>query len=347
MSTGIVQYTDRAEAVARAGQIANGYAKQGEFLEYWQELSSNAKVTREAGLKVWAEYLGEATSQEAAFTVEELRTSPEAWQGTTYGLVKGFKLWMATKGFSVGTINNRLTTVRVYARLAATAGIISEEDEASRIATVKGYSSKTGANLDKGREKQRTGYKKAEHVSLSRKQAIDLMKQPNTPQGRRDALMMTLLIDHGLRVSEVALVDRAGVDLSLGTLRFYRPKVKDKKTIELTKRTLDAMTAYLEHDAPAMGPLMRTSNKHGDLGAAGMSERAIQERVRVLGERVGVSGLSPHDCRHYAATWYAGKKVDTLRLMEMFGWNSPAMARRYVEESKIANEGTKHLAGDD
>lgn len=346
MQTEIVEYIDRNEVVARAGQIANGYARQGEFAEYWRELSPNAQLTREAGLKTWAEWLKAATDGHAAFSVEELRTRPEAWQGMTYGLVKGFKLWMADRGFSVATINNRLTTVRVYARLAATAGAIPE-DEASRIATVKGYSVKTGTNLDQERTIVRVGAKKAQHVALTRKQALELMKHPDTPQGRRDAALMTLLLDHGLRVGEVAIVNRTGVDLALGTLRFYRPKSKRWATIELTKRTLDAMTAYTEKDAPAMGPLLRASNKHGDLGAAGMTERSIQERVKVLGERVGVKGLSPHDCRHYIATWYASKRVDTLRLMEMFGWNSPAMARRYVEESKIANEGTKHLAGDD
>jgi len=346
MNGTITEYIDRSLAVAKAGQMANEYAKQGEFAEYWGELSPNAQLTREAGLKTWAEWLGAATNGHAAFSVEELRTQPEAWQGTTYGLVKGFKLWMADRGFSVATINNRLTTVRVYARLAATAGAISE-DEASRIATVKGYSAKTGSNLDQERIIARVGTKKAQHVALTRKQALELMKQPDTPQGRRDTVLMTLLLDHGLRVSEAALIERTGVDLALGTLRFYRPKSKRWATIELTKRALDAMTAYMDHDVPESGLLLRTSNKHGTLGAAGMSERSIQERVKVLGERVGVKGLSPHDCRHYAATWYSSKRVDTLRLMEMFGWNSPAMARRYVEESMIANEGTKHLAGDD
>ena len=33
-----------------------------------------------------------------------------------------------------------------------------------------------------------------------------------------------------------------------------------------------------------------------------MSERAITDRVRVLGESVGLDGLSAHDCRHYWAT---------------------------------------------
>ena len=36
---------------------------------------------------------------------------------------------------------------------------------------------------------------------------------------------------------------------------------------------------------------------------------------------------------------YLSRKVDVLRLQEAGGWNSLAMPRRYVEESKIANDG--------
>jgi integrase len=89
---------------------------------------------------------------------------------------------------------------------------------------------------------------------------------------------------------------------------------------------------------PAIGPLLRGSRKGGALTEGGMSERAITGRVRELGERIGVGGLSPHDCRHYWATFWADK-VDVLRLQEAGGWSSLTMPRRYVEEAEIANEG--------
>ena len=48
----------------------------------------------------------------------------------------------------------------------------------------------------------RLGAKKAEHVTLTPGQAAELRRQPNTPQGRRDGLMLALFLDHGLRVGE-------------------------------------------------------------------------------------------------------------------------------------------------
>ena len=68
-------------------------------------------------------------------------------------------------------------------------------------------------------------------------------------------------------------------------------------------------------------------------------ERALDHRPgAILGEQDGLEGLSAHDCRHYWATYWV-RKVDVLRLQEAGGWNSLAMPRRYVEESKIANDG--------
>ena len=92
-------------------------------------------------------------------------------------------------------------------------------------------------------------------------------------------------------------------------------------------------------DAPTVGPLLRSSRKSGKLTAAGMSVRAITERVRVLGETVGVEGLSAHDCRHYWATQAARHGTPVDRLQDAGGWASPAMPLRYVERQTVANAG--------
>lgn len=345
MTTELARAEERNGAIVAAGQLADEYARVGVFADYWQGLSANAQATRRAGLSTWRTYLCEVTAGASCPEVDELAATPAAWAGVTWGLVKGFVLWMGAQGYSVATLNNRLTTVRVFASLAHQAGAIPERD-AALIATVKGYSMKKGRNLDEGRAVKRVGAKKGQHTPITREQALAMMRQPNTPQGRRDAVIMTLLLDHGLRVGEVAALQVTGVDLAAGELTFDRPKTKTAATIELTARARRAVEAYMRADAPAMGPLLRGSVKGGAL-AGSLSERAIQALVRKIGAAAGVEGLSPHDCRHYAATFYARRGVDVLKLMSAFGWNSPAMARRYVEESKIANEGTAHLAGDD
>jgi integrase len=56
-------------------------------------------------------------------------------------------------------------------------------------------------------------------------QAHALKAQPDTPQGRREALLMCLLIDHGLRVGEVAALHVGDFDLAKSEMVFYRAKV--------------------------------------------------------------------------------------------------------------------------
>ena len=87
--------------------------------------------------------------------------------------------------------------------------------------------------------------------------------------------------------------------------------------------------------------LLRRSMKNEELGAAGMTARAVTARVRLLGERLGIAGLSAHDCRHYWATSAARHGTDPFVLQEAGGWSSLAMPRRYVEENEIANEGVR------
>lgn len=128
-------------------------------------------------------------------------------------------------------------------------------------------------------------------------------------------------------------------DLGEGTFTFYRPKVDLVQTHKMTADTLRAVRRWIDSgDCPAAGYLLRASRKGGELTRDGMTTAAINARVGAFGRAVGLDHLSPHDCRHYWATSWAGK-VDVLRLQEAGGWNSLAMPRRYTEYARIANEG--------
>ena len=202
--------------------------------------------------------------------------------------------------------------------------------------------------MDSARTPTRKGAKKPQPVSLTPEQAAQLKAQPDTPQGRRDALLLCLLLDHGLRVGEVAGLAVRDFDLAAGELRFYRPKVDKIQTHKLTADTLAAARAYMvgAEDAPAQGPVLRASRKGGALlqSSAGMTAWALTARVRDLGAAVGLVGLSAHDLRHYWATRAARNGTPLDRLQDAGGWASPAMPLRYVENAKIANQGV--LLGD-
>lgn len=320
-----------------AGEIANERAAAAVFEDYGAELSDNTLRRHRADLVAFAQFL----ASQGHTVTGDLMTTPAAWAGVTWGLVHAFRAGLLGLGYAIGTVNGRLSTVKTYARLAAAAGVLTAED-LTMIETVKGYGRKGARRVDGRRTVARIGAKKAAAVVLTTRQAAALRRQPQTPVGRRDAVILALLLDHGLRVGELAGLTVDAVDLADRTLTFYRPKVNRTQIHRLTKHSYTALRAWLSSgDAPESGPLLRGSHRSGRLTAPGMGERAITDRVRRLGLAVGAVGLSAHDCRHWWATSAARAGTDPFALQEAGGWSSLAMPRRYVAAAKIANAGVR------
>jgi len=89
------------------------------------------------------------------------------------------------------------------------------------------------------------------------------------------------------------------------------------------------------------GPLLLASDKRGQIVEGSMSARAMNKRVGVLGQTIGLEHLSPHDCRHYWATTLSRRGTPIRALQDAGGWSSPAMPLRYAESASIANEGAE------
>jgi integrase len=343
---------DDPSALALAGRVANQYAARDVFSDYRARKAANTLRQQDGGLARFANYLRAAGIPNPP-TARDLASAPTAWAGVTWGLVSKFRDWLLTRGYAIGSVNLHLTTLRTYAGLAMQAGVIPA-GECAAIRAVRGYGRTEGKHVDSARAPTRKGAKKAQPVSLTPEQAARLKVQSDTPQGRRDALLLCLLMDHGLRVGEVAGLEVGDFDLAAGEVRFYRPKVDKIQTHRLTADTLAAARAYLaEGDitdaALAPGSVWRASRKGGALQDAGMipqpqrgrgmTARALTARVHDLGAAVGLVGLSAHDLRHYWATRAARSGTPLDRLQDAGGWASPAMPLRYVEAAKIANQG--------
>ena len=192
--------TQETPVLAVAGRVANEEAAQSVFADYLSRKADNTIRRQAADLARFAAFLNQAGEGAglqlgaalAAFA-ESVAAFPqgpdpdaEAWRGVTWGLVEAFRNWMVAQGDAVGSINVRLSTVKAYARLATKAGVLTAE-ELAMIRTVAGYAHKEARRIDERRETSRRGSKKA---------------QPDTPQGRRDALLMCLLLDHGLSMGQ-------------------------------------------------------------------------------------------------------------------------------------------------
>jgi integrase len=339
-----------------AGKIANQAAARQVFIDYRTRKAANTIRRQDADLQLFADYLNSAN-----IPVGDLAIDPKAWQGMTWGLIEGFVKWQLLQGYAVDSVNVRLSTVKQYAQLALKAGAL-DVSEYAMIRTVRGYSHKEKPNIDSTRKaegldtrrtvkarmtqknnEQVTTSKKAEPIFLTKEQRDIITASDGTPQGKRDALIMCLMLEHGLRVGEVAILQRDAFNLAAGTITFERPKTKTKQTDRLTERTLQAVKAYLKI-APKTGSIWRASAmknqgkaKQGKLTKQGMTAGAIYKRVELAGRKAGIEGLSPHDLRHTFAE--RARHNPTKLLQDAGGWNSPAMALRYQARGAIANDG--------
>jgi integrase len=264
---------------------------------------------------------------------------PAAWHAVTWGLVEGFVRWLLRQGYSVASINNRLSAVKVYARLATKAGAIPAEEHAL-IREVRGYGETEGKRVNERRPKSRVGHKKDEALVLTAEQARLLkMQHAATPQGVRDRLLICLLLDLGPRASEFAAL-RVEDFAEPGYVTVYRQKTDSVDRMELTADILKALVAYGPYQRKE-GLLLRGSRKNEELTEQNMSVRAVGGRVKILGRDVlGLWELSPHDLRHTWAT-RAAKNSDPFTLRDAGGWTNMQTPGRYVERAKVVNEGIK------
>ncbi len=227
---------------ATVGQAANQAAAAGAFYDYRLTLAPNTLRRHRSALELFGEYLGEKGLRPG-----HLHDDPSAWRGITWGLVDGYYKWLLLQGYSVGSANVNLSTIKTYARLAIKAGMV-DPAESQLIETVRARSRRRDRQrIDEQRRKEdiptRIGAKKAEPLLLTTTQAAELKLQPDTPQGRRDRLLICLLLDHGLRVGEVAVLQAKDVDVQTGILSVYRPKVDKRQAHRLSPETWERREA--------------------------------------------------------------------------------------------------------
>lgn len=328
--------TQTGNALAQIGAIASEHAKAAAFNEYTMRKSPNTLRRQRDDLANFAGFLSKTGIN---VTADELQSDPEAWRGITFGIVAAYRGYMLKAGNAIGVVNLRLSTVRVYCTLAMQAGVV-EPAELVLIRSVKGYAAKEARNADEKREVKRISGRKPVANVLTGEQLAKMKARPDTPQGRRDAVMIGLLGSLGLRVGEVCGLTVGNVNIAGMTLTFYRPKVDKTQTHELRGALAMAMRAYIEQDAgnDPDAPLLRASRKGGALTHEGMTRFGVAKRIQQLGEEVGVMNLSPHDLRHSWATSKA-KRNNVIALRDAGGWSSLATPSRYIHAAAIANAG--------
>lgn len=340
MHTVLTSTRNESNMMVAFGQAANQAAQNAVFKIYQDKRPINTQRSQKAALAVFAQFM-----RTCGLESPNLYSDPLSWMGITWGLVQAFQRWLLQNGYSVKTINDRVSVIKVYMAMANQAGIIPD-GEILRLQALKGYSQKEAHDADGKRAKDgiatRRGNKKIKPTAITSEQAQELCQiRKETPQARRDALIMCLLLDHGLRVSEIADLRLEDIDRTAKQMKFYRRKTGKTSLHNLRGRAWAIMAEYLTKDNTAQsGPLILASCKTGALLQKGMTTRAIGQRVAQLGQGIGIENLSPHDGRHHGATMAGNDpNVSLAGLMAWGGWASANVAINYMNRGEADNDG--------
>jgi len=131
------QITDHLGNLATLGQAANKAAESAVFKLYQDRRPINTQRSQRAALAIFAQFMRTC----GLMATGDLYEDPTAWAGVTWGLVQTFQAWLLQNGYSVKTINDRVSVVKVYMALANQADIIPD-GEIIRLQALKGYSKK-------------------------------------------------------------------------------------------------------------------------------------------------------------------------------------------------------------
>lgn len=211
-------------------------------------------------------------------------------------------------GLKANTVNGRVRSARALIKFLHKEGYISS-DFGADVPLVKG--------------------EKVIIETFSEDQIEALLRQPDrqTFTGLRDYTLMLLLIETGVRVSEVIKIDLVDVHMKDGEVLIHGKGAK-QRFVPFQAKFRRALQHYLEvrGAAPSDAVFVTVQGER-------ISKRYVQELIQTYGDKARLRGVrvSPHTFRHTMAKFYILAGGDIFSLQCILGHSTLDMVRRYVE----------------
>lgn len=155
-----------------------------------------------------------------------------------------------------------------------------------------------------------------------------------TARGFRDHVIMLILLDTGIRLSELVGLRLEDVDFEQSCF-LVRGKGNKERIVPFGAQVRRALWRYLSHFRENFDGLKVHELFISETGIP-LKPRAVQSMLRRLGERAGISGVrcSPHILRYTFAVNYLRGGGDVFTLQRILGHSTSDMTRHYA---KVAN----------
>jgi integrase/recombinase XerD len=166
-------------------------------------------------------------------------------------------------------------------------------------------------------------------VSLNDEQIQILLRIPDrdTFTGLRDFTIMLLLLETGLRVSEVSKIRLHEINLNDGYIKVHGKGAKERN-VPIQSKFKKILKKYLFHRGELDHDFLFVTVDNTPLKV-----RTIQERIEIIAEKSGIKNqlrTSPHIWRHSFARKYIMNGGDVFSLKTILGHNNWQMVHHYV-----------------
>jgi len=147
----------------------------------------------------------------------------------------------------------------------------------------------------------------------------------------RDLAMLLLMLDCGLRVSELVSIDVGDVNLAEGYVKIRMGKGGKERMVPIGSFVQKMIWKYLNHSRPQPVTEKIARLFLSDDGLP-LTRNGVQQMLRRCGRRACISGVrcSPHTLRHTFAKNYLMNGGDIFSLQKILGHSSLASVRIYL-----------------
>ena len=161
---------------------------------------------------------------------------------------------------------------------------------------------------------------------------------PENLPGLRDAALIAVASDGLLRVSEIAAILVADVELAedgSGLLTIRSSKADQEgagQVLYLGETTIRRIAAWIDAAGIASGPVFVRVRKNGLIGTKALSHGAIRHIIRTRCQAVGAEGrISGHSLRVGGAESLAAAGASLVEMQTAGRWGSPNMPAHYAK----------------
>lgn len=215
------------------------------------------------------------------------------------------------------TVNVRLSAIRTMVGEARKNGMLSSE-EAAHLTDIPNIRQK-GTRLGNW---------------LTREQAKELLAMPDrsTLKGKRDYVILALLVGCALRRTELAELEVSTIQLREGrwVLADLEGKGRRIRTVAVPVWVKQGIEAWLVAAGITEGRLLRSVGKNGKVNRDSLSDWAVWSVVEQAAKEIGVERFGAHDLRRTCAKLCRKAGGDLEQIKFLLGHSSIQTTERYL-----------------